>query len=253
MIVADRREGGAILRVTLNAPKGNILSRAMIAALGEALDAHVSDDTKLVVFEGAGKHFSFGASVEEHQRGQVHGMLDSFHGLFRKLSSLAVPTCALVRGQCLGGGLELASYCTFIVATPDARFGQPEIRLAVFPPMASILLPWRLGGTHALDLCVSGRTVTAEGARCMGLVNVVIDDPEAWLATTYATAFAETSAQALRFAERAVRWELAARIERDLPALERMYLDELMVTHDANEGIAAFLERRPASFEARPK
>ena len=245
MIISEKREDGAILWLTLDAPKANILTGAVIRALQDALDEEVDRDTKLVVFEGAGAHFSFGASVEEHQRAEAPAMLVTFHGLFRRLLELAVPTCAIVRGQCLGGGLELASYCTFLVATPDARLGQPEIKLAVFPPMASILLPWRLGGGRALDLCVSGRTLEAEEARRVGLVNAVTEDPEAWVRALFANALRPTSAVALRFAERAARAELARRMAEQLPALERLYLDELMTTEDANEGIAAFLERRP--------
>lgn len=137
MIQRDKREGGAVLRIVLDAPKANILDSAMIRAIGGALEADVEAGTKLIVFEGAGKHFCFGASVEEHRRDAAPAMLAAFHGLFRQLARLAVPTCAIVRGQCLGGGLELAAYCTFLVATPEARLGQPEIKLAVFPPMAS--------------------------------------------------------------------------------------------------------------------
>lgn len=245
MIIREKREHGAALWLTLNAPKANILDGAMIRAIRAALDEEVDRDTKLVVFEGAGKHFSFGASVAEHQRAQAPDMLECFHGLFRRLLELAVPTCAIVRGQCLGGGLELASYCTFLVATPDARLGQPEIKLAVFPPMASILLPWRLGGGRALDLCVSGRSMDADEARRDGLVNEVTEDPEGWVRALFASVLRPTSAVALRFAERAARGELSRRIAEQLPALERIYLDELMATRDANEGIAAFLERRP--------
>ncbi|HEU5061141.1 MAG TPA: enoyl-CoA hydratase-related protein [Kofleriaceae bacterium] len=245
MIISEKREDGAILWLTLNAPKANVLTGSMIRALHGALDDEVDGDTKLIVFEGAGAHFSFGASVAEHQRAQAPAMLESFHALFRRLLELAVPTCAVVRGQCLGGGLELASYCTFLVATPDARLGQPEIKLAVFPPMASILLPWRLGGGRALDLCVSGRSLEADEARRMGLVNEVTDDPAGWVLALFASALRPTSAVALRFAERAARAELARRMAEQLPALERIYLDELMATRDANEGIAAFLERRP--------
>ena len=110
--------------------------------------------------------------------------------------------------------------------------------------MASLLLPWRLGGGAALDLCVTGRSVDAAEAQRMGLVNAVTDDPEAWVSALFAESLRPTSASSLRFAERAARADLMRRLERDLPELERLYLDELMTTHDANEGIAAFLERR---------
>ena len=244
MIRIEDEIDGAVLRLILDQPKANILDAAMIGALREALANKVTDDTRLVVFEGAGDHFSFGASVEEHQASQAQAMLTEFHGLFRDLAALAVPTCAVVRGQCLGGGLELASWCSWIVTTPDASLGQPEIRLAVFPPMASILLPWRAGGRAALDLCLTGRSLTAQEALEMGVINAVVDDPEAWWRKLVTQTLAKTSARSLRYAERAVRRSLMRDFEAEVIALERLYVNELMKTHDANEGIAAFLERR---------
>ncbi len=248
MIRSEVRHGGQVLRLVLDRPKANVLDGEMIGGIVGALDREVGPHTRLVLFEGAGAHFSFGASVEEHRAEQVADMLAAFHGMFRRLAEVAVPTCAVVRGQCLGGGLELASWCTWVVADPTARLGQPEIKLAVFPPMASILLPWRVGGGAALDLCVSGRTVTAEEAVAMGLVNAVCDDPEAWWEALFDAHLGRTSAAALRYAERAARHGLVRRMERDLPALERLYLDELMRTRDAHEGIAAFLERRAPAY-----
>ena len=248
MIQAAHQSEGLALHLTLDAPKANVLSAKMIAALESALDAEIKPSTRLVVFEGAGKHFSFGASVEEHQAAQAPAMLEAFHGLFRKLAALAVPTCAVVRGQCLGGGLELASWCTWIVASPDARLGQPEIQLAVFPPMASLLLPWRVGGGAALDLCLSGRTVDADEALHMGLISAVAEDPTAWWHRLVERRLAKMSAAALRFGEQAARMGLMSDMDTLLPQLERLYLDELMQTHDANEGIAAFLEGRPAQY-----
>lgn len=247
MIRATQALDGRVLRLVLDRPKANVLDAAMIGALTTAL-GEARRDTRLIVLEGAGAHFSFGASVEEHRADQVAAMLTTFHGLFRTLAAHPIPTVAVVRGQCLGGGLELAAWCTWIVATPDARFGQPEITLGVFPPMASLLLPWRLGGAGALDLCVSGRSWTAEEARARGLIQAVTDDPESWWRALVEERLGRYSAAALRFAERAARADLLERLEHQLPALERLYLDELMRTHDAHEGIAAFLERRTPTW-----
>ena len=239
---------GRVLRLLLDTPKGNVLDAAMIAGLRGALRDHVDAHTRLLVFEGAGPHFSVGASVAEHQAPHAAAMLDAFHGLFADLAERAIPTCAVVRGCCLGGGLELASWCTRVVATPDASFAQPEIRLGLFPPMASVLLPWRCGGAAALELCVTGRALTASEALDLRVVDAVSEDPDAWWRAWYSTRLASASAVALRFAEKAVRRSLLAALERDLPALERLYLHELMHTHDANEGLAAFLARRPPEF-----
>ena len=247
MITTELMMDGAVARFVLNAPKANVLDAAMILAIDRALD-DLSSNVKLLIFEGQGKHFSFGASVEEHQAAQAADMLVTFHGLFRKLYKVGVPTLAVVRGLCLGGGLELASWCSWIVATPDAKLGQPEIQLSVFPPMASVVLPWRAGGRAALDLCVSGRTVTAKEALELGVLNAVSDDPEAWWQRLFTESLQKTSACGLRFAERAARGGLMQQLERDLPRLERLYLDQLMATHDANEGITAFLEKRKPEY-----
>lgn len=240
---------GSVLHLVLDAPKGNVLDAKMIGLLHEALRERVGAETRVVAFEGEGKNFSFGASVAEHRRAEAAAMLETFHALFRTLAELAVPTAAIVRGQCLGGGLELASWCTWVFASPDARLGQPEIRLAVFPPVASIVLPWRVGGGHAADLCVSGRTLGAPEALAIGLVTEVADDPRVAFEAFYAEHLAGTSASSLRFAERAARAGLHEAIRTRLPALERLYLEELMKTHDANEGIEAFLARRSPSFD----
>lgn len=237
-------EQGQLLKLTLNTPKGNILDTKMIEALSAALQRHDGPRLKAVIFEGAGAHFCFGASVAEHTKEAVGAMLPAFHGFFRLLLERSIPTFAAVRGQCLGGGLELAAFCSWILASPDAMFGQPEIKLAVFPPMASLLLPWRLGGARGLDLCVSGRSVNAETALKMGLIHSIAQDP-----VEACVAFAKehllgSSGSSLRFAERAARIDLTHRIAEMLPALERLYLTELMETPDANEGITAFLERR---------
>jgi cyclohexa-1,5-dienecarbonyl-CoA hydratase len=248
-VLVEKRHSGQLLHLTLNAPKANVLDAAMIAGIDAAVKEHgPSPNLKAIAFEGAGKHFSFGASVEEHQADRVAEMLGSFHGMFRTLAATALPTFAIVRGQCLGGGLELASYCSWIFAGAGAKLGQPEIKLAVFPPMASLLLPWRIGGGAAADLCVSGRSVDAAEAFRMGLVHDVSDDPAAACEKFFVEHLGGLSASSVRYAERAVRIPLARRFETDLPAIEKLYLDELMKTHDANEGIAAFLDKRKPAF-----
>lgn len=249
-VAFDFERGGRVLRITIGGGKGNIVDTRVLAGI-EAAIARIHPEVTAIVFRGAGKHFSFGASVEEHQRDLAPEMLRRFHALFGTLAELSVPTCALVDGQCLGGGLELASWCTWVAATPNAKLGQPEIQLGVFPPMGSVLLPWRIGGSAALDLCVSGRSITAERARELGLVTEVTDDLEAWWDAFYEENLQGRSASSLRFAERAVRARLYEDLRHELPKIERLYVEELMATHDANEGIAAFMERRTPNFEDR--
>jgi len=248
-ISATLAADGTRLDVTIGG-RGSVLDSEAIAQLGATAEefAATAPALRAITIAGAGKHFSFGASVEEHRPDQVTSMLMRFHGLFRRLAKLAVPTIAVVRGQCLGGGLELAAWCSWVFAAPDARFGQPEIKLGVFPPLASVLLPWRLGGAAALDLCVSGRTIDAATAHRIGLVHTIADDPAAAAAEFVAAELASCSPSSLRFAERAVRLGLMRKLADELPAMERLYLEELMRTLDAVEGIEAFLAKRPPAW-----
>jgi cyclohexa-1,5-dienecarbonyl-CoA hydratase len=238
---------GEIQRILLDRPKGNVLDLAMISAIRSRLRelAENPGPLKLVVFEGAGDHFSFGASVQEHLPEKVRELLPAFHGLFRDLEALSAPTAAVVRGQCLGGAFELAIWCGQVFAEPSARFGVPEIRLGVFPPVAAIALPWRLTGSRATQMILSGDTFGAQGAAAWGLIDGCNHDAEALLQTWFQEHLADKSAVALRAAWRASRRLLAVALADDLPVLEKQYLEDLMSRRDPVEGLRAFLERRP--------
>ncbi|NOT29583.1 MAG: cyclohexa-1,5-dienecarbonyl-CoA hydratase [Planctomycetes bacterium] len=245
----ERLEGGALWKLVLATPRANVLDAAKIAALTEAFrEAQAERGLRCVLLEGEGPHFSFGASVEEHLPERFEAMLAAFHGLFRTMLAAAVPTAAIVRGQCLGGGLELASFCTRLFAAPDAKLGQPEIKLGVVAPMASFWLPERIGRGAAEDLLLTGRTLTAEEARALGLVDEIADDPGAAALAWARTHLLPLSASSLRAAQRLARAGLARRFELEIAAAERAYRDELMRTRDASEGLRAFLEKRPARW-----
>jgi len=241
--------GGAALRVVLDAPKGNVLDGVMMGSLNALFDGlRAKPDLKLLWFTGEGDHFSFGASVPDHVREKAPAMLAAFHGMFLRLADLGVVTAATVRGRCLGGGMELATYCHRVVAHPKALLGQPEIQLAVLPPVASLVLPFRVGQAHADDLVLTGRTVPAAEALAMGLVDEVAEDPEGALLAWAERELVPKSAAALRHAVRAARWQFHQTLSAELKDVEKMYLEELMATHDANEGLAAFLEKRPPKY-----
>ncbi len=251
---ADLRHDGAVLRVVVANGKGNILDRAIIDALRGALaEAKEHPGLRCIVIEGRGRHFSFGASVQEHAPDEVRAMLPQFHGLIRDVVHLDVPVVALVRGQCLGGGLELAAACSFIVADEDAWFGQPEIKLGVFAPAASVLLPARIAPAVAEDLLLTGRSIDAPEAKAVGLVSDVFPSgqAEAGLQRWLADNVLPRSAAALRFALHALRAPLRDAVDRRLQWVEDLYLDELMATSDAPEGIRAFLEEREPTWTHR--
>jgi cyclohexa-1,5-dienecarbonyl-CoA hydratase len=244
---------GAVLKIILNSPKANILEAAMLREIGQVLEGPAAEkDVKLLVFEGAGKHFSFGASVPEHTKENAAMMLKAFHLVFYRLARLSVPTMAVVRGQCLGGGMELALVCNFIVADSSAVFGQPEIVLGVFPPPASVILPKKVGQTYADDLVLTGRSIDAGEARRIGLLTVLVEEgKDAWESAKewIEKHILPKSAASLKIANAAVRKDFFRRIWEDLPRMEGLYLKELMETHDANEGINAFIQKRKPEWQ----
>lgn len=243
---------GRLLRLRLNRPKANIVDAEMVAALDAALAAHGDNPGLLaILIDAEGPHFSFGASVEEHLPGQCEAMLRDLHGLIVRMVKSEIPILVAVRGQCLGGGLELAMAGHLMFVSPDARLGQPEIKLAVFAPAASCLMPERIGRAVAEELLFSGRSIPGSEAVTIGLANVAADDPEAAALAWFDEHIAGLSGVALRHAVAAVRGDLGDRLAERLAAVEKLYLDSLMTTRDAVEGLEAFIAKRPAKWEHR--
>lgn len=251
-IASCERHHGQILEVSLNAPKANVLDAAMMAQLRSLLAVErAGGRRKAIVLQGAGAHFCFGASVPEHAPGQVQAMLPQFHALIDDLLDHPLPILARVSGNCLGGGFELALACSLLFADASARFAVPEIQLGVFPPVATVLLPALGAGALGMRLILSGQAVDATALDAAGLL-------AAQLPTTAGTAALDDwlqrhllphSAAALRIAHRAARAPLLAHWRAHIRPAEQLYLGELMATHDAREGIAAFIERRPPRWQ----
>lgn len=240
----------ALLRLTLARPKANLVDAPMIATLKDALAQHrARRGLRGVLLDADGPHFSFGASVEEHLPGACAQMLESLHGLILAMLDYPAPILAVVRGQCLGGGLELALAGGAIFAARDAQFGQPEMKLGVFAPAASVLLPWRVNQPAAEDLLLSGRSIGADEAHAIGLVQQVDDDPERAALAYYDGHLAGKSATSLALALAAARGARVREASARLAEIERLYLEQLMRTRDANEGLAAFLAKRQPSWE----
>ena len=246
---------GALLRLTLARPKANLVDAAMIAALHGALVAY-RGATEMrglrgVVLDAEGPHFSFGASVEEHLPDRCAAMLQSLHALILAMLEFPAPILVVVRGQCLGGGLELALAGSALFAAPDAQLGQPEMKLGVFAPAASVLLPYRVPQPVAEDLLFSGRSIGADEAKAIGLVHTVFDDPEAAALAYFDRHLADKSAASLAWAIAAARGGMIRDVRHRLAEVERLYLDRLMSTRDANEGLLAFLAKRKPNWEHR--
>lgn len=235
-----------MLTLTFHHPTGNILTSEIVSALRAALTEAPSSTLKLVLLDGGGPDFSFGASVPEHAPGEIERVLPEFHRLVSDLLHVPAATGAVVRGRCLGGGFELALACDLIFAADDAQLGLPEIALGVFPPVGSILLPLRAGLSRATSSVLRGDPRPAADWHAAGLVELLAPAAElaAEVSRWHERHLAPKSSSAIRFACRAVRQGARELVARVLPVIEQLYLTELMRTHDAAEGIAAFTQKR---------
>jgi cyclohexa-1,5-dienecarbonyl-CoA hydratase len=251
MVRTETRRDGAHLRIIVDEPKGNIVSIAVLRAIRAAVaGVEQTPHVKLVTIEGAGDHFSYGASIEEHLPGVIDSALAELHGLVTDLLAAPAPTAALVRGRCLGGGFEIALACDLIFAGTTAMLGVPEITLGVFPPAAAALLPRRIGTSRATAAILTGHVWPVEHWKNAGLIELVAPAQELSAAVDhwFTAQLATKSAAALRHAARASRATLRKDVAAVLPELERLYLESLMRTHDAVEGLQAFLDKRQPAW-----
>ncbi len=246
----ELRHDDQLALITLAAPKANILDRVMIRELDAAFEDVARRELNAIVLGADGPHFSFGASVQEHLPEQIEETLRVLHGLLRRMCESPAPVVAAVRGQCLGGGFEVALACDLIVADKTAQFGAPEIKLGVFAPAASALLPVRVGQAVASRLLLTGASMNAEEAVGCGLSAKIVDDLDRELEPWLVSEFLSRSPSSVKCACRAARRPLRKVFDHDLPELESLYLHDLMATPDAVEGIRAFLEKRAPQWRS---
>jgi cyclohexa-1,5-dienecarbonyl-CoA hydratase len=246
---------GRVGRITMARPPLNILNIAMMREMGECLnECMAARDMVAIVFDAVpeSRVFSAGVAVEEHVEETIYQMLESFHNIFRTLEQIAKPTVAVVNGAALGGGCELVAACDFCIATESARFGQPEIKLGVFPPIAAVLLPRIIGERKARELILTGELIDAEEAARLGLVNMVVPPAQLEQKTEeLLVRLRELSAPALESARRAIDTGRGRSFEEALTKVEDLYLNELMKTDDAREGVNAFMEKRKPIWRNR--
>lgn len=240
------RFDGAVAYLTLSNPPVNVIDFQMIAEIQEFLSV-LRPESRLcaLVLRGEGRAFSAGVDVGSHLAPTVKQMIREFHSVFVGIDELAVPTVALVSGICLGGACELVGYCDVVLATPEAQFGLPEITLGVYPPVAATFFPSRFGHQAAMHMLLTGDLLDAHAAESIGLVSDVVPAEQADAALESVLArLREKSAPALRAVKLASLRTRGAFLDLVAPA-ERTYLDELMRHPDAEEGLRAFLEKRP--------
>ncbi|MBU1882395.1 enoyl-CoA hydratase/isomerase family protein [bacterium] len=239
--------------IVLNNPPVNILNIAMMEEICDALEkAAMIPGLKVVVYRAEGKHFSAGADVGEHSADQVVDMIGAFGRMFRCMSRVPAINVALVEGSALGGGCELATFCDIVLASEKAKLGQPEILLGVFPPIAVVTFPILVGRNRAIELLVTGKIIAAEEAEKIGLVNHVYPTAEFAVKTDELIgSILALSASSIALTKKVIDRAMYQPVMEAFRHTDREYIEELMKTEDANEGIAAFLEKRKPQWKDR--
>lgn len=249
-IRADVTDG--VATIVLNREPLNILNIAMMEEINSALQDFMNQQVKVLVFRGEGKSFSGGVDVGEHMGDLAPRMIEAFHAMFRNMDKLGVPSIAVVNGAALGGGCELAVYCDMVIASEKAKIGQPEIQVGVFPPIAALLFPRIMGRKKAMELILSGDVIKAQEAKELGLVNEVVAPEELEeRAQHFIQKFTGLSGVVLKHTRQAILTGIEDEQERVLHKIEDLYLNKLMATEDAMEGLDAFLNKRKPVWKER--
>jgi len=248
-IGVERKDG--LGTVTLKRPPVNVLNIEMMDEINDVLNSwQDKKDLKVVLFNAEGKCFSAGVDVGEHTGDLAPKMIESFHGMFRLMDKLGALTVASVFGSCLGGGCELAVFCDLVIADDTAKFGQPEIQVGVLPPIAAQIMPRIIGMKAAIDLIVSGRIISAQEAVTIGLINKVVQKDDLLRETDeFVKPYLSLSAEVIRVTKKTIKAGLIDDFEPSLQIIEDIYLNELMKTDDAQEGLKAFLEKRKPEWK----
>jgi cyclohexa-1,5-dienecarbonyl-CoA hydratase len=239
-------KGEGRLDIILNSPPLNILTIAMMKEIITAVkEASKDQNLKVLVFRAEGKHFSAGADVAEHTADRVKEMIGVFSEMFQSISEVRGVTIAVVDGSALGGGCELATFCDMVLASERAKFGQPEILLGVLPPVAAVVFPRLIGRNKAMELILSGKIISANEAEKIGLVNHIFPVEDFSVKVDeFVRGFTNLSASSIAITRKLIDRTLKLPIKEGLKLADETYLDELMKTEDANEGLKAFLEKR---------
>ncbi|MBN2060419.1 MAG: enoyl-CoA hydratase/isomerase family protein [Deltaproteobacteria bacterium] len=237
--------------ITLNRPPVNVLNIAMMEEINGVLDSWQGNkDMKAVLFDAKGKCFSAGVDVGEHMGDMAAKMIDVFHGMFRRMDRIGVLTVASVYGSCLGGGCELAVFCDLVIASESAKLGQPEIQVGVFPPIAAQIMPRIIGRKAATELILSGKIISADEALSIGLINKVVKEDSLKEETeAFLKPYLKLSAEVLRLTKKAMMSGLRDDLEPSLAVIEDIYMNQLMKSNDAHEGLNAFMEKRKAVWK----
>ena len=245
-ILYEVKEG--VATITINRPPYNVLDIKTMREMNKALlevKGRQKELKLLVIAQAGNKAFSTGVDVKDHTADKMDEMVEVFHGIFRIMATLDLPTLAVVNGFALGGGCEVAVFCDMVIASEKSQFGQPEIKLAVYPSMVVAWLPRLIGAKKAFEFILTGDSIDAKEAERIGLINLAV--PEERLAEEtekFIKRFTDKSPIALKWAKRATLAGMDVDFEQALQRSEAIYKKDLMTTHDANEGLKAYMDKR---------
>jgi cyclohexa-1,5-dienecarbonyl-CoA hydratase len=235
-----------VARITLNHAPYNVLTVPMMTELAEAIESlNGRGDVKCILLDSSQKMFSAGISLEDSRPERVFQTLDAFNRVFQSASEISKPLIVVVNGQAIGAGSELVAFGDMIIATPNARFSQPEVKMGVFPPFAAIMLPQLIGPKKTYELILTGQSMTAEEALQFGLVNKVVPESELGKAVNEVLGrIGEISAPVLEMTKRVIGSTLGMPFPEAIKRSHNIYLNQLMDLEDAQEGLRAVIEKR---------
>jgi cyclohexa-1,5-dienecarbonyl-CoA hydratase len=242
-----------VARITLRNPPLNVIDIPMMMELATALmEVESQPGIRGVVIRGDGKCFSAGVDVAAHAPDQITFMLEKFHAVIRALLQSRKNTIAAVHGSCLGGAAELALVCDFVITAENAEWGFPEISLGCFPPVACTALSALVGQKRAAELILTGRKFSGSDAFAYGIATASVADGEVEQeVATLGERLAQLSPTTLAITKKAIyAWD-SMHFDKGLARAEKIYLEELIKTEDAQEGIRAFLEKRSPQWKAQ--
>ncbi len=250
--VRYRVEGSAV-RMTLDHPEHNLLNESMLRELAAGIELVGEEEAvKLVVLDSACKVFCGGIDIGEYTAERVFQMLDAFHAAFNSMLEVSKPVLVIVDGPAIGGGAELAAFGDLVIATPKARFAQPEITIGVFPPLASTILPHIVGPKLALELVLTGQAISAERAKDLGLVNLLVPEDQLEKAVNeWITQITSQSGPVLAMAKRAILGGMGLSLREGLRNSMNIFLNELYRLEDSQEGLRALVEKRKPQWKNR--
>jgi cyclohexa-1,5-dienecarbonyl-CoA hydratase len=244
---------GEVARLTLDRPQHNLLNERMLAEIAAGINTlGQRNEIKLIILDSARKAFCGGIELGEYTQRRVFQLFEAFNGVYSAMLDTSKPILLVINGPAFGGGAELAALGDLVIATPKARFAQPEIKIGVYPPMAAAVLPYILGPKQALELVLTGEAISAERAQEMGLVNWLV--PEEELEKKVAEVVAKVTAQSgavLAMAKKAILGSLGLPLREGVRASMKVFLNDLADLEDSQEGLRALVEKRAPKWKNR--